>query len=101
MGAFPSGAHVGGKVYNHVLVEAQLHGGLVQGIGQILGEHCAYDRRRSHCTTARFPRRAIRLAQRVPVKGTTGAVPSIANAGMDALAPLRIHKLDLPYTGSL
>src|SRR5262245_14815828 len=59
--AFPSGAHVAeveidpetgeleiisyvavddcGKIYNHTLVEAQLHGGLMQGIGQILGEH--------------------------------------------------------------
>jgi carbon-monoxide dehydrogenase large subunit len=30
--------------------------------------------------------------------GTTGAIPTIANAVMDALAPLGIHKLDLPYT---
>jgi carbon-monoxide dehydrogenase large subunit len=30
--------------------------------------------------------------------GTTGAVPAIANAVMDALAPLGIHHLEMPYT---
>ena len=30
--------------------------------------------------------------------GTTGAVPTIANAVMDALAPLGIHHIEMPYT---
>ena len=30
--------------------------------------------------------------------GTTGAVPTIANAVMDALAPLGIRRLEMPYT---
>ena len=30
--------------------------------------------------------------------GTTGAIPCVANAVMDALAPLGIHHLDTPYT---
>src|SRR5262249_57302752 len=64
-GAFPSGAHVceididaatgvleliryvavddAGKIYNHVILDAQLLGGLMQGIGQALGEHCVYE----------------------------------------------------------
>ena len=63
--AFPSGAHIAeveidpdtgassivnyvaaddcGTVYNHKLVEGQLQGGLMQGIGQVFGEHIAYD----------------------------------------------------------
>ena len=63
--AFPSGAHIAeveidpdtgavqivnyvaaddcGNVINHAIVEGQLHGGLMQGIGQVLGEHIAYD----------------------------------------------------------
>ena len=63
--AFPSGAHVAeveidpdtgaawivnyvaaddcGTIYNHKLVEGQLHGGLMQGIGQVFGEQIAYD----------------------------------------------------------
>jgi carbon-monoxide dehydrogenase large subunit len=30
--------------------------------------------------------------------GTTGAVPTVANAVMDALGPLGIHRLEMPYT---
>jgi carbon-monoxide dehydrogenase large subunit len=30
--------------------------------------------------------------------GTTGAVPAVANAVLDALHPLGIDRLDLPYT---
>src|SRR4029453_11489922 len=74
--AFPSGAHVAeveidaetgaldvvsylavddcGKIYNHAIVEGQLHGGLMQGIGQILGEHCVYDRDTGQLLTGTF-----------------------------------------------
>ena len=30
--------------------------------------------------------------------GTTGAIPAVANAVIDALRPLGIHHLDFPYT---
>ncbi|MFL6799178.1 MAG: xanthine dehydrogenase family protein molybdopterin-binding subunit [Xanthobacteraceae bacterium] len=140
--AFPSGAHIAeveidpdtgelailsyvavddcGKIYNHTLVEAQLHGGLMQGIGQILGEHCMYDRESGQFLTGTFmdyfmPRAdclpAIRLydhsvpspsnplgAKGAGEAGTTGAIPSIANAVMDALRPLGIHTLEMPFT---
>jgi aerobic carbon-monoxide dehydrogenase large subunit len=140
--AFPSGAHIAeveidpetgatellsyiavddcGRVMNHALVEGQLHGGLMQGIGQIFGEHCVYDRDNGQLLTGTFldyfmPRAdnlpAISLYDRsilspsnpLGVKGageagTTGAIPSIANAVMDALAPLGIHHLEMPYT---
>ena len=65
MRAFPSGAHVAeveidrntgwitlldytavddiGRVINHVLADGQLHGGIMQGAGQVFGEHCLYD----------------------------------------------------------
>jgi carbon-monoxide dehydrogenase large subunit len=33
-----------GTIYNHTLVEGQLHGGLMQGIGQVFGEQIAYSR---------------------------------------------------------
>ena len=32
-----------GTIYNHKLVEGQLLGGLMQGVGQVLGEHIVYD----------------------------------------------------------
>jgi carbon-monoxide dehydrogenase large subunit len=140
--AFPSGAHVAeveidsetgvldivrytavddcGKIYNHVLVEGQIVGGLVQGIGQILGEHCVYERETGQLLTGTFqdyfmPRAdclpALSLHERsVPSPsnplgakgageaGTTGAIPCIANAVMDALHPLGIDRLDTPFT---
>ena len=63
--AFPSGAHIAeveidpgtgrceivrytavddcGVVYNHKIVEGQMLGGLMQGIGQVMSEHLVYD----------------------------------------------------------
>ena len=109
-----------GKIYNHTLVEGQLHGGLMQGIGQILGEHCVYDRDTGQLLTGTFmdyfmPRAdllpRISLLDRPTVSpsnplgakgageaGTTGAVPTVANAVIDALAPFGIHHLEMPYS---
>jgi aerobic carbon-monoxide dehydrogenase large subunit len=140
--AFPSGAHVAeveidpqtgaiellryvavddcGRVLNHALVEGQLHGGLMQGIGQILGEQCIYDRDTGQLMTGTFMDYFMPRADQLPAlalydrstlspsnplgvkgageAGTTGAIPTIANAVMDALAPLGIHQLEMPYT---
>jgi carbon-monoxide dehydrogenase large subunit len=139
--AFPSGAHVAeveidpetgvielkryvavddcGNVMNHALVEGQLHGGLMQGLGQVFGEHCVYDRE-GQLLTGTFMDYFMPRADLLPplslhdrpvpstsnalgVKGageagTTGAVPTVANAVMDALGPLGIHRLEMPYT---
>jgi len=141
-GAFPSGAHVceveidpatgvleliryvavddAGKIYNHTIVEAQLVGGLVQGIGQAVGEHCVYEDETGQLLTGTFmdyymPRAdvlpALALYDRpVPSPanplgakgageaGTTGAIPAIANAVIDALKPCGIAHLDMPFT---
>ena len=140
--SFPSGAHVAeveidpetgivailsytavddcGRIINHVLLDGQLHGGIAQGIGQVMGEHAVYDSASGQLLTGTFmdyemPRAdgmpQIRLYDRsIPspgnplgVKGageagTTGAVPATANAVIDALRPLGIDALDLPYT---
>ncbi len=109
-----------GRVINHVLLDGQLHGGIAQGIGQAMGEHAIYDPASGQLLTGTFmdyemPRAdgmpEIRLHDRsIPspgnplgVKGageagTTGAVPTVANAVIDALRPLGIHHLDFPYT---
>jgi carbon-monoxide dehydrogenase large subunit len=141
-GTFPSGAHVcevqidpatgalelvryvavddAGKIYNHTIVEGQLVGGLMQGIGQALGEHCVYEPETGQLLTGTFmdyymPRAdvlpAIALFDRpVPTPtnplgakgageaGTTGAIPVIANAVIDALKPCGIIHLDMPFT---
>lgn len=109
-----------GRVINHVLLEGQLHGGIAQGLGQALGEHAVYDPASGQLLTGTFmdypmPRAddmpEIRLYDRsIPSPGnplgakgageagTTGAVPAVANAVIDALRPLGIHHLDFPYT---
>jgi carbon-monoxide dehydrogenase large subunit len=140
---FPSGAHVAeveidpetgavellryvavddcGKIVSHALVEGQLHGGIAQGQGQVLAEHCLYDPASGQLLTGTFmdyamPRasdqaKALVLdehnvpsptnplgAKGVGEAGTVGAIPAIANAVIDALRPLGIHHLDFPYT---
>ncbi len=140
--AFPSGAHVAeveidpetgvlellryvavddcGRIYNHKLVEGQLLGGLMQGIGQIMGEHCVYDRESGQFLTGTFmdyfmPRAdslpEVLLRDRPTISpsnplgakgageaGATGAIPTVANAVIDALSPLGIHHLEMPYS---
>ncbi|HXL76216.1 MAG TPA: molybdopterin cofactor-binding domain-containing protein, partial [Burkholderiales bacterium] len=109
-----------GRVINHVLLEGQLHGGILQGIGQALIEHCVYEPSSGQLLTGSFmdyamPRAhmlgEVRLFDKsVPAPGnplgvkgvgeagTVGAIPSVANAVIDALRPLGIHQLDFPYS---
>jgi carbon-monoxide dehydrogenase large subunit len=109
-----------GRVINHVLLDGQLHGGIAQGIGQAIGEHAIYDKASGQLLTGTFmdyemPRAdgmpEIRLYDRsIPSPGnplgakgageagTTGAVPTVANAVIDALRHLGINTLDFPYT---
>jgi carbon-monoxide dehydrogenase large subunit len=91
----------------------------MQGIGQMLGEHCVYDASGQFLTgtfmdyfmpradalpvLALFERSIPSPTNPLGVKGVgeagaTGAIPTLANAVMDALAPLGIHRLDMPYT---
>jgi carbon-monoxide dehydrogenase large subunit len=139
--SFPGGAHVAeveidpdtgevrieryvavddcGRIINHVLLEGQVVGGIVQGIGQVLAEHCVYDASGQLLTGSfmdyAMPRPEmladVRLydhsvpspsnplgAKGAGEAGTTGAIPALANAVIDALRPLGIHHLDFPYS---
>jgi carbon-monoxide dehydrogenase large subunit len=140
--SFPGGAHVAeveidpetgevkllrytgvddcGRIINHTLLEGQIHGGIVQGIGQALGEHAQYDPATGQLVTGTFMDYAMPRADEQPAialydnsvpapgnplgvkgageAGTTGAVPTIANAVIDALRPLGIHHLDFPFS---
>src|SRR5262249_14444504 len=101
--AFPSGAHVAegesdpatgavrivhyvgvddcGTVLNHVLVEGQLHGGLMQGLGQVLGEHCVYDRESGQLMTGTFMDYFMPRADLLPPLSLyERPVPSTSNA---------------------
>ena len=107
-------------VLNPLLLAGQVHGGVGQGIGQALLEHTVYDRKTGQLLSGSFmdytmPRASVLREARlydhsVPSPnnplgakgggeaGTTGAVPAAANAVLDALQPLGIDLLDLPYT---
>ncbi|HEV2021478.1 MAG TPA: xanthine dehydrogenase family protein molybdopterin-binding subunit [Terriglobales bacterium] len=106
-----------GNVINPMLVEGQIHGGIVQAIGQALYEEVLYNEDGQLVTgtlmdyavprAAQLPR--FELARTVtpsPVNpmgvkgvgeaGTIGCTPCIVNAVCDALSPLGVHNLDMP-----
>ncbi len=109
---------VGNKI-NPMIVDGQLHGGIAQGVGQALWEEAIYDEDGQLLTGSMLdyavPRAAwfpqIELDETVtpsPVNpigvkgvGEAGAIAStaaVANAVIDALSPLGIRHLDMPYT---
>jgi carbon-monoxide dehydrogenase large subunit len=137
--AFPSGAHVAeveidpdtgmvelqnyvavddcGVVLNQTLLQGQILGGMLQGLGQVLGEICLYDSD-GQIQTASFMDYVMPHADllkrfslhELPVPspnnplgvkgageaGTTGALPATMNAILDALRPAGVTHLDMP-----
>ncbi|MCC7486587.1 MAG: xanthine dehydrogenase family protein molybdopterin-binding subunit [Burkholderiales bacterium] len=111
-----------GRVINHAIVEGQLHGGVMQGIGQVLGESIVYDDATGQLLTGSFmdycmPRagwlRGISGQEHAtPSKvsplgvkgmgesGCTGSIPAVANAVMDALRSAGVGHVDMPLTPS-
>ena len=109
-----------GNVINPMLVEGQVHGGVVQGAGQVFGEHAVYDAATAQLLTGSFldyfmPRagwlRDIAVhdhpvptptnalgAKGVGESGCSGSLPALVNATVDALRPLGIDHLDMPFT---
>jgi carbon-monoxide dehydrogenase large subunit len=108
-----------GVVINPMIVEGQIHGGVAQGLGEAQREQMLYGDD-GQVRTDTFMNYAIMRAGDMPplilgetvtpnpfnplgVKGvgecgTNGAPPAVANAVMDALAPLGIDHIDMPYT---
>ncbi|MBI3043432.1 MAG: xanthine dehydrogenase family protein molybdopterin-binding subunit [Betaproteobacteria bacterium] len=109
-----------GNVINHTIVEGQVHGAVTQGAGQIFGEQVVYDRETGQLLTGSFMDYCMPRAGLVPhvrmqdypvpsvsnalgVKGVgesgcTASIPSLANAVMDALRPLGVPPVDMPFT---
>jgi aerobic carbon-monoxide dehydrogenase large subunit len=109
-----------GRAINPLIVEGQTHGGIVQGLGQALGEACVVDPASGQTLTGSLmdyalPRAAdlpsfATLLNEVPsptnalgVKaggegGTTPAPAVIASAIADALTPLGVTEIPLPAT---
>ncbi|OWU84309.1 hypothetical protein ATO6_14925 [Oceanicola sp. 22II-s10i] len=108
-----------GTVIDETLVIGQIHGGLVQGLGQVFGEKVSYDED-GQLLTGTFmdyvmPRAdmlkkvAILLratpspSNRLGVKGvgeagTVGSLPAVMNAVADALAQKGVTGFDMPAT---
>lgn len=108
-----------GTLVNPMLVEGQLHGGVVQGIGQALLERTAYDEE-GQLVSGSFMDYALPRAgdappfvfESRPVPATTnplgvkgcgeagcaGALPSVMNALVDALRTVGIDRFDMPAT---
>ena len=109
-----------GTVINPLTLKGQIHGGIAQGLGQVLMEQVAYDPDSGQLLSASFMDYAMPRASDmsditvksnpVPTKlnplgakgageaGTVGALPAVMNAILDALAPLGVRSLDMPAT---
>ncbi len=109
-----------GTVVNPLTLKGQIHGGVVQGLSQVLFERIEYDSESGQLLTGSFmdycmPRADDVCAMEVgsnpvPTKlnplgvkgageaGTVGALPAVMNAIMDALAPLGVKEFDMPAT---
>ncbi len=139
--SFPNGAHVAeivinsytgetwvdrytviddfGNLINPMLAEGQVHGGVVQGIGQALSERVVYDAQ-GQLLTASLMDYALPHAAEIPMikftsapvpsttnpmgmkgcgeAGTVGALAAVANAVQDALWDHGVRQADMPFT---
>jgi carbon-monoxide dehydrogenase large subunit len=140
--AFPNGCHVAeveidpdtgvievldyvaiddlGTVVSPQLVQGQVHGGVVQGAGQVFTEAIVYDEENGQLLTGSFVDYAMPRVGLVPrirnayhpvptalnalgakgvgESGCSGSLPALTNAVMDALRPAGVGHLDTPYT---
>ena len=109
-----------GNVINPMIVEGQVHGGVVQGLGQALMEHAVYDAD-GQLSSASFMDYAMPRAEMFPMievdhscvtpcthnplgvkgcgeAGAIGSPPALVNAVIDALADRGITHIDMPLT---
>src|SRR5262252_3788431 len=108
-----------GKVVNPLIVEGQVHGGIVQGIAQALFEEAVYDDDGNlltttladylvpsaadlpHITTDRTETPATTNplgVKGVGEAGTIASTPAVVNAIVDALRPMGIDDVPMPCT---
>ena len=109
-----------GVVVNQRLLAGQMHGGIVHGLGNALMEEARYDEETGQLLTGTLMDYTLPRADDVPFftvetiatpspnnflgfKGvgelpTNGAPAAVANAVLDALAPLGVRHLDMPLT---
>jgi carbon-monoxide dehydrogenase large subunit len=109
-----------GTVVNPMLLEGQIHGGVAQGIGQVLYEDAVYDSASGQLLSGSFMDYCLPRATQLPnyqcerletwcttnplgVKGcgecgTTGSLPAVMNAVRDALNDCDLSGFNMPLT---
>jgi aerobic carbon-monoxide dehydrogenase large subunit len=107
-----------GTIVNPMIVAGQVHGGVAQGLGQALLEHCVYDRDSGQLLTGSMMDYALPRADDLPSftvdtkvtpcthnplgakgcgeAGAIGAPAAMMNAVMDALSGVGVTHLDMP-----
>ncbi|MFT7574357.1 MAG: carbon-monoxide dehydrogenase large subunit [Alphaproteobacteria bacterium] len=109
-----------GRCINPMIVHGQTHGGIAQGVGQAMFEHCYYEPETGQPLTGSFMDYTMPRADDFPqlqaeivevlsptnplgIKaggegGTTPALAAVVNAVLDALGPLGVADIDMPVT---
>ncbi|MET1000629.1 MAG: xanthine dehydrogenase family protein molybdopterin-binding subunit [Acidimicrobiia bacterium] len=108
-----------GRIVNPMLVAGQQHGGIAQGVAQVLYEHVQYDEDANPVTAnlmdyampsaAEFPSYEVSNtetpsplnplgAKGIGESATIGSTPAVHNAVVDALSHLGIRHVDMPCT---
>ena len=109
-----------GRAVNPLIIHGQTHGGMAQGIGQALLEHCFYDAATGQLLSGSFMDYAMPRARALPSftteisevpstthplgfrpageGGTTPALGVIINAIVDALAEFGVDHIEMPAT---
>jgi carbon-monoxide dehydrogenase large subunit len=110
-----------GTVINPMIVEGQIQGGIAQGLGQALLEHCAYDPGNGQLLSGSFMDYAVPRAEDMPAivseldetqpcthnplgakgcgeAGSIGAPAAVVGAVLDALRPYGVTDLEMPLT---
>jgi len=109
-----------GRAVNPMIVHGQVHGGIVQGVGQALWEQCVYEAGTGQVLSGSFMDYAMPKADMVPFfdtelsevpspthplgirpageGGTTPALGVVINAVVDALAEFGVTHIEMPAT---
>ena len=109
-----------GRAVNPMIVHGQIHGGIVQGVGQALSEYCCYDPQSGQLLSGSLIDYAMPRADTVPFfttelsevptpthplgirpageGGTTPALGVLINAIVDALSEFGVTHIEMPAT---
>ena len=109
-----------GRAVNPMIIHGQTHGGIAQGVGQALLEHCFYDADTGQLLAGSFMDYAMPRADDLPSftteisevpstthplgirpageGGTTPALGVVVNAIVDALAGFGVTHIEMPAT---